>query len=96
MPLTSFEGIRGFQKRLADWLKSEFGQELNQKGLDFRYQLINHQPVDVQLNDFIKVLSLQEALQSKFEGFQSLCHKLLKINERINLQHFVSIGWVRG
>lgn len=57
MPLTSLEGIRGFQKRLADWLKSEFGQELNKKGLDFRYQQINHQPVDTQLNDFIKVFS---------------------------------------
>lgn len=57
MPLTSLEGIRGFRKRLGDFLKSEFGQEINKKGLHFRYQQISHKPVDTQLNDFIKVCS---------------------------------------
>lgn len=57
MPLTSEEGIHGFKKRLADWLKSEFGQELNKNGLNFRYHLLNDQTVEKQLNDFIKECS---------------------------------------
>jgi polysaccharide biosynthesis protein PelD len=57
MPLTSIEGIYGYRKRLTDWLKSEFGQEINRKGMNFRYQKVNDQPVDKQLNEFIQEFS---------------------------------------
>lgn len=57
MPLTGMDGVLGYKRRLNEWLKSEFGQDLNKKGMDFRYQQLSEEPISKQLDDLIKELS---------------------------------------
>lgn len=57
MPLTSLEGMLGYRKRIASFLKNEFGLELNTKGLNFRFQQLTELDEKNQLNDFIEEAS---------------------------------------
>ena len=57
MPLSSLAGIQGYKNRLSEWLKSEFGEVLNKKGYIFRYQQLNDDDVNKQLETFIKEFS---------------------------------------
>lgn len=54
LPLTSQLGLIGYKKRLASWFKTEFNEGLNQGGYHFRYQILNNDPVNEQLNEFIQ------------------------------------------
>lgn len=59
LPLTGYAGLLGYQKRLFNCLKSEFGVTLNEGGYRFRYQVLNKNEVNDQLNDFIQECSYE-------------------------------------
>lgn len=50
LPLTTLEGCFGFQKRLAFWLKEEFGLQLNRNGLYYRFRMVDDLNPEQQLN----------------------------------------------
>lgn len=53
MPLTTLSGVQGYRKRIADWLKSNFGEVLSQKGFIFRSQPVNVEAISVQLENYL-------------------------------------------
>lgn len=53
LPLTSIEAMNGYKNRIANWLRSEFGEELNQNGFYFRCKQINDESPELQLDELI-------------------------------------------
>ncbi|KTD76290.1 PelD GGDEF domain-containing protein [Legionella waltersii] len=57
LPLTPIAGAYGYESRLEEWIKNEFGLKLYEKGLLFRYRMLNSDKAYVQLQQFIEELS---------------------------------------
>lgn len=57
MPLTPESGAYGYESRLKEWIKHEFGLQLNEGGLLFRYRMIGTEETYVQLQYLIEELS---------------------------------------
>ncbi|MBA2657874.1 MAG: hypothetical protein H0U70_12970 [Tatlockia sp.] len=57
MPLTGIEGMLGYKKRIASFLKNDFGLDLNTNGLLFRFKQLTTAPANKQLRDFVEEAS---------------------------------------
>lgn len=57
MPLTPESGAYGYESRLKEWIKHEFGLQLNENGLLFRYRMMDAAETYIQLQNLIEELS---------------------------------------